>query len=163
MSFSLTDRILNLKVGEMTDEHGSNTLFGNMDRLNEHIHSAMRTYPELADHVLLTKAAGAWAAYPTPTEIIPANGIAEDFDIHWISVSTISANGSYMLRLYKGAVEAEVLIASIPLVRTAVTSQEGSALCTTPIIPANTRISAAISSGNAAQNTLSIKLGYHTY
>jgi len=134
-----------------------------LDVLDEHFHSLSQVYPHLANPVQLQKAAGAWAAFPAPTEIIPVNTVAADFDIHFISVSTISANGSYLLALYMGAALSEVLIGEFDFYRNAVQSQEGSQPFQTIIIPANTRISASISSSNAAQDTCFIKLRFHVY
>ena len=125
--------------------------------------SELLVYPELGNPVTLTKASGAWAAYPTPTEIIPVNTITSDFDICSVSVNTISDAGDYTLALYKGLVGSEVKLCSIPISRTATASQEGSLLTGIIKLPMNTRISAAISGSNAAQNTLTTKIQYHRY
>lgn len=134
-----------------------------LDVIEKHIHGSAMVYPQLAAPITLTKAAGAWAAYPTPTEIIPANTIISDFDIHWISIANISATGNYMLRLYTGAAGSEVFLCELDFYRTAVNAVIGSQPGLSPIIKKNTRISAAISSGNAAADTADIKLRYHTY
>lgn len=134
-----------------------------LDVMEEHFHGQALVYPVLANPVTLTKAAGAWAAYPTPTEVIPANTVTEDFDIHFVTVSAISANGAYMLAIYEGAGGSETLIAEMDFYRNAVQSQEGASPVITRILAKNTRISMAISSGNAAQDTAQVKARYHVY
>jgi hypothetical protein len=119
-------------------------------------------YPTLAPAVTLTKAAGAWAAFPAPIEVVPASSITEDFDVHFVAVSNVSANGDYEICLYSGAALSEVLIGCAAFQRTA-NKDHANLKIQTPIIPANTRISAAITSGNAAADTADIKIEYHLY
>jgi hypothetical protein len=104
-----------------------------------------------------------WAAYPTPTQIIAAGDITNDFDLHFLNIAALSANGEYQIALYTGAAFSEVLIGEFGAVRNAVQSQEGSRPILTPLLPANTRISAALSSSNAGANSLSIKVEGHEY
>lgn len=142
---------------------GKKTSYDILHILEEHFHSQPFLYPLLAGSVTLTKAANVWEPYPTPTEIIPVNTITDDFDIHFLNVSAISANGEYVIALYKGAAMSEVLIGEYGAVRNAVQSQEGSRPIITELLDANTRISAAISSSNAGQDTVNIKVEGHTY
>ncbi len=150
-------------VGTNADTHDVNTISGKIEQLIEHFHSVGNATPELANPISLQKASGAWAAYPTPTEIIAAGVIADDFDIHWVTVSAISANGDYTIRLYQGGAGSEELIDVLPVARNAVQSQEGSTPALTPLMDGGTRISAALSSGNIAQDTVEIKLRWHCY
>ena len=150
-------------IGNKTDTHNGTSIYGKATKLDEHFHNEVFLYPSLAGSVTLTKAAGAWAACPTPTEIIPVNTITEDFDLHFMNVSGISANGEYSICLYQGLAGAETLLGVYGAVRNAVQSQEGTRPIITPFIPANSRISAAISSENAAADTLNIKVEGHTY
>lgn len=151
-------------IGNKNDTHDGNSIRAISHILNEHAHSVTKVYPRLANPIQLQKDAGVWAAIPTTkTEIVPAGIIGEDFDIHWIQVSTISANGNYVICLYSGGAGVEVLMGEMVVSRNAVQSQEGSALILTPIVPANTRISAGVSSSNNAQDTLDIKIMYHEY
>ncbi len=151
-------------LGNKNDTHDGNSAMALLHILFMHTHSRAQIFPRLADPVLLTKDAGVWAAIPTTkTEIIPAGTIGDEFDIHWVQVSAISANGDYVICLYSGGAESEVLIGEVAVSRSAAQSQEGSAPIITPIIPNDTRISAGMSSGNAAQNTLLIKVMYHEY
>lgn len=154
---------INAVVGTNADGHSVNTLSGKVKQLLEHIHSIAMIHPELANPVSLQKASGAWAAYGTPTEIVAAGAITEDFDLHFGIISEISANGDYTVEIYQGAALSETQIAHISVSRNAVQSQEGTIPIITPLLAGDTRISAALSSGNAAQDTLKIKLMYHTY
>ncbi len=155
--------LINAVVGTNADEHDVNTISGKLDQLADHIHSIGNVHPELANPIELEKASGVWEAYPTPTEIIPAGTITDDFDLHFAIISAISANGDYTVEIYQGAAQSETVIAHIAVTRNAVQSQEGSIPIITPLLSANTRISAALSSGNAAQDTIEIKLMYHIY
>ena len=137
------------------------SMFALVYDIHEYLHRISYVYPELASSVTLTKASGAWAAYPTPTEIIPANTITSSFNIHYAIVDTLSATGIYTIRLYQGAAGAETLIGVIAPSRSAAMSQEGGIPVMTPVLAANTRISAAMSSNNSAQNTVKIKLKYN--
>jgi hypothetical protein len=128
-----------------------------------HLHSISAVYPVLAAPVLLTANAGVYADFPTPTEIIPAGVINYEFCIHWITCSAISANGDYVIRLYQGLALAETTIATVSVVRNAVQSQEGSSQVINPLLAANTRISAAIASGNAGADTLAVKVQYNIH
>lgn len=151
-------------VGNKTDGHTGTSIMSTVHTLEEHVHSIAKVYPELANPVQLQKDAGVWASYPaTKTEIIPAGTIGADFDIHWIHILNISANGCYMVALYSGTAGNEVVIGKVPIGRSAVQSQEGNTNIITSLIPANTRISAGLSSENNAQDTLLIKLMYHEY
>lgn len=151
-------------VGNKTDSHTGTSIVSTVHTIEEHAHSIARVYPRLANPIQLQKDAGVWAAIPsTKTEIVPAGTILKDFDIHWVQVGSISANGSYMICLYGGTAGNEVLIGEVAVSRSAVQSQEGSVLMLTPIVDAETRISAGISSSNNAQDTLLIKVMYHEY
>jgi len=89
--------------------------------------------------------------------------IQKDFDVHYVSIASISANGDYEITLYSGESGSEVEISCIPVTRSAVQSQEGSQSTINSIVTKKTKISAALNSSNAAANTLTIKLVYHTY
>lgn len=150
------------QIGEVTDGHNDATIYGYSKQNTEHNHGETFTYPALANPVTLTAGGTAWAAHPSPTEVIPATTIGSDFDIHWITISGISANGDYELCLYTGS--ANTKAATVPFTRNAVQSQEGSLTLITPLIlSANDKVSASISSGNAAADTAKVKVSYHTY
>jgi hypothetical protein len=150
-------------IGNKTDNEAGNSLYSKNYIQCDHIHNEVFLRPYLAGSEQLQKASGAWAAFPTPTQIIAAGDISDTFDLHFMNVSAISANGEYAIALYKGAALSEELIGVFGAVRNAIQSQEGSRPIITPLLPANTRVSAALSSENAAQDTLNLKVEGHTY
>lgn len=154
---------INSVVGTNADTSSDNTISGKLAEIFEHMHSSSQIYPKLADPVLITKAGGAWAAYGTPTEVVPVDTITVEFDLHWVVVSDISANGFYTATIYKGLAGSEIAIAEIAANRNAVQSQEGSIPIATAPIPANTRISVALSSSNAGADTVNVRLMYHLH
>jgi hypothetical protein len=149
-------------VGNKNDGHTGDSIMALVHVLNDHAHKPQLVYPTLAAAVTLTKAAGAYAAFPTPTEIVPVSTITDDFDVHFITVSNVSANGDYEICLYSGAPASEVLIGCASFQRTA-NKDHANLKIQTPLIPANVRISAAISSSNAAADTADVKIEYHLY
>ena len=151
-------------IGNKTDTHDGNSMASHSHIFNEHFHSPVFIKPNLAGSITLTSDAGTWAAMnATKTEIIPAGGVTSIFDIHFMDISDISANGEYQIELYKGGIGAEISIGNFGTGRNAVQSQEGARPIITEMLPANTRISAALSSSNAGANTLMIKLEGHMY
>ena len=151
-------------IGNKTDTHDGDSLRAVAHLISEHIHGTVLIQPNLAGSITLTSDAGAWAAMnATKTQIIAAGAITEDFDLHFMNIAAISANGEYQIELYKGGIGAEISIGNFGAVRNAVQSQEGSRPILTELLPANTRISAALSSSNAGADTLTIKLEGHTY
>lgn len=151
-------------IGNKLDDESGNSIYALLYLIGKHIHSKAGLYPLGTGGVTITKDAGAWAAVPgTKTQIIPVNTITSPFDIHWLSISAISANGEYEIYLYSGLAGFEVEIAVIPATRSAVQSQEGSAFCMTPLVEANTRISAALRGSPAGAENLVVKIGYHIY
>jgi len=165
----VTDLAFISNIGEKTDfvgipyESGDNSLMAYLNTLYAHIHGESFVYPDHADAVTATAAAAAWAETGTLVEIIPANTIESAFDIHWINISGISENSEIQVDLYAGESGSEVLIGSVPAVRNAVQSQEGSAKVQIPQQPANTRITARLSSSTTNATTANIKVVGHNY
>lgn len=224
----------NSGVGSPNDDHEDNTIYGTLDKLDDHEHRRSRLYPMMKAPVTLTTEGTAWtlgtpvgltnteAAIDNDVAVdagagvvtIPATGhhlvegnfvkidgsvnydgtyevlaaaantfnieatyvaeefagtetatdvIPDDFDIHYLNISALSANGDYEIIIFSGDAGSEVEIARIAATRNAVFSQEGSKSCQSPIIDAETRISAALVGSNAAANTCAIKFEYHTY
>lgn len=151
-------------IGNKTDTHSGNSLSSFAHTAHEHFHSPVFIRPNLANSIALTSESGSWAAFPaTKTEIIPAGDITLDFDLHFMDIANISANGEYQIELYKGDIGSEISIGNFGPTRTAAQSQEGSRQIITEMLPANTRVSAALSSSNAGANTLTLKLEGHKY
>jgi len=89
-------------------------------------------------------------------------GVPKYFDIHYV-FSGAAAVGTYILTFYKGAAGAEEIIGSVRVVRTANTSEAASVPVMTPLLPAGTRVSAAVASVAGGEQTMVISVGYHEY
>jgi hypothetical protein len=130
--------------------------------LSEHFHSVMKCYPVAADPVTITGGAGVWAE-GAKVEIVPASTIDDEFDIHFVSISDISAADNYEFILYAGGVGSEVEIARVPFTRGSVQVDSTQLKITTPLIFADERISGALATSGGGSDTCDVKLGYHTY
>jgi hypothetical protein len=158
------------QIGLTTDEENVDSVLARLYVISKHLHSVGMVYPLLANPVTLTKDAGIWSAFKTvKTEVIPANTIIKPFDIHFANITNLSAIGNYVIALYYGEAGSEVLCGYAIATRTAIGGTEGTCPVTSAgnalhdLIPANSRISAAVTSGNATADTLGVKLHYHTY
>jgi len=148
-------------IGENNDGHDGATLFGRLQQLIEHIHSAQGVYPTEADGVSLTTAAGDWAL-GTITEIVPINTIGSAFDIHEVLVEDVNTQDkTYELVLYFGADDTEC-----GRTRFAATSTKGgvpAVAMQTALIPANSRIRAKLAIQDGGGKTARVSLRYHIY
>ncbi len=148
-------------IGENSDNHNVASLFGRNRELIEHVHTAQKVYPNLADGVTLTSGAGDWGL-GTITEIIPANTITAEFDIHEVLVEDVNTQDkTYELILYYGASDIECVE-----VRFAASANKGGVpaqFAMTPLIPANSRIRAQLAIEDGASKTVKVSLRYHEY
>ena len=156
-------------VGNNDDDHNGTTLFGRQMELIDHAHSAQKVYPTQAeevggnegDGISLATAAGNWAL-GTIVEIVPANKITSEFDIHEVLVEDVNTQDkTYELVLYYGAGDTECA-----RVRFAATSNKGGVpaqFAMTPLIPANSRIRGQLAIEDGASKTVKISLRYHLY
>lgn len=154
---------INEVVGNRSDGHSTTTLAGRLKLIEEHIHNVAKVIPTMADGEPVTATADDWTNLGDFAVIAATNAITSDFDIHWVNVEAVSANGQYELVLYSGADASEVEIGRVRFGKT--TNQDGpqSVPILTPLIPANTQIKAKVASDNAVADIVSISLGYHTY
>ena len=150
-------------IGNKTDDESGNSAMAHLYILLKHIHGASKVYPTLADELVINKVnASAWGLDALPTQIIPAATITNPFDIHFINIGAISANDEYELLLFKGAAASEIEIARVSFDRS-VTVSEGSIPVMTELLPANTRVSAKLTSKATSARNTSVKLHYHEY
>jgi hypothetical protein len=133
-----------------------------LEILHDHIHSAQKVYPTLANGVTVTGAAGAWALGAFAV-LVPTNAIASPFDIHHINVAAYNASDTFELVLYAGANGAEVEIGRVRFSRISNVGAAPHVPMMTPINPANSQIKAKIASQNGTSNTATISIDYHTY
>ncbi len=148
-------------VGNNDDNHDVASLFGQLRELIEHVHTVQKVYPTLADGVTLTTAIGDWGL-GTITEIVPANTITIEFDIHEVLVEDVNTQDkTYELVLYYGAGDTECV-----RVRFAATSNKGGVpaqFAMTPLIPANSRVRAQLAIEDGGSKTIKLSLRYHEY
>ena len=147
-------------VGNKTDTHAGDSLYGKIETLTDHIHSTTKVYPTLANGVTVTGDA-AWTLGAF-VEIVPVNTITSDFDIHFIDIEDISANDVYELVLYKGLGGSEIEIGRIRFTKDAVQAGTVNQPFQTELIAANERISAKVASSSGSDN-VTISIRYHTY
>ena len=144
------------------DNYTSDNIYGILDMLKHHVHSVTKVYPTLANNVTLTGGAGAWQL-GNFIEVVPANTITDWFDIHWVVLVDPSVQDNYQVELYQGDLGSEELIAQIKVTRDTNQGSTGSVPIMTPIIPANTRISAKLATESGGNDTLDIAVLYHEY
>jgi hypothetical protein len=128
-----------------------------------HVHGASFVLPKYAVPVTLTSAAGAWATTGDIIEVIPADTITKDFDLHWCSISAISADLDGIIDIYAGLAGQEVLIGAVDVVRTVSQSRENAMPVQVPQQPANTRISCKFTDSTTSARTVRVKFYGHVY
>ena len=139
-------------------------MLAHANTLYYHIHGKPFVYPNHADEVLLTAGVGAWDLTGALTEIIPSGVLNESaFDLHWLNISSISANGTIQIDLYAGEIGEEILIPGAKATRTTVTNPEGARRIQIPQQAAGTRISARLSDSTAGSLTCLVSLAGHYY
>ncbi len=127
--------------------------------LDEHFHSSVFVRPSLAVGKLV-EGAGIW----TPgafKEIIAANDISSDFDIHWINIEAATGDDIFELILYVETTE-------ITRERFTVSLTAGARvllpplMTQTPILKANSQIQAKVASASGNED-VTISLEGHMY
>lgn len=147
--------------GNKNDTHDGTSSRAVLHTLYEHTHGAQKVYPSLADGVTLTTAGGDWVLGAI-TEIVPANAITTDFDIHEILVEDVDTQGkTYEVVLYAGESNTEVA-----RTRFAASANKGGVPNVTvqnAIIAANSKISAALAIQDGGGKTAVFSIRYHSY
>lgn len=128
-----------------------------------HVHGAAFLYPDKADPLNIVSSAAAWSETGAFTEIIPAGTFVKDFDLHWASISDISATLSGVLDFFAGAPGSEVKIGAVDVVRTVNQSRDYPSPLQIPQQPANTRISCRFSDNTTSSQNVNVKLYGHVY
>jgi len=127
--------------------------------IEDHIHDESKVYPTMADGIVVTATAHDWTDLGEYAEIVPANAIATDFDIDYVSIEDISANGVYELVLYNATTE----IARKRFSQNAVQDSIINIPISSPVNAANSQIQAKLASNKEAANTVTISLGYRLH
>ena len=128
-----------------------------------HVHGASFIYPDKVDPVLLTSSAAAWSETGDLIEIIPANAITKDFDLHWASVWDISVALYGVIDIFAGPANAPVKIGAVDVGRTANFSRESAMPVQVPQQTANTRISVRFVDNTTSSRTCRLKFYGHVY
>ena len=148
-------------IGSKADTHDGDSLYARAHIIDEHAHKAAGVFPTLANGEVIVGAANAWAL-GSFKEIVPANGISSNFDIHYITVEAVSVSDVYEIILYAGTTEiGRVRIAFIDVANS-------STLPSIPfqcgIQPANTQIQAkSANKTGASAGQITVSLHYHIY
>ncbi len=142
----------------------SNSVLGFLNTGYYHIHGRPFVYPDHADDVVLTSSAAAWSITGAIIEVIPASTLANiDFDLHWINLSNLSANGTYQVDIFKGGAGSEVLIGSTRSSRSTNQSRNGPSRIQVAQQVAGTRISCRLSDSTGSAQTLQVSFEGHFY
>lgn len=140
-------------------------LFEIIQELEDHIHAGQKCYPDLADGTTLTGGAGAWQLGAV-VNLIPANTITREFDLHYCNVGSASAADTYQIKFYCSALFATLgdsMIACMRTSKAAGANTSSPSPLMTPQCPANARISAQVASSSGGGDQLVISVQYHTY
>jgi len=139
---------------------GRATTFDKVEILEEHMHSLACVYPTLAAGVLVESDAVSWTLGGF-VEIIPANTIGEDFDVHWMNIEGATVADVYELVIYAAEVE-------ISRKRFTVSVVVGNKTALPPVSiqmqiqPKNTQIQTKVASAIGGSD-VTISFEYHTY
>ncbi len=148
-------------LGNKLDNQDGDSIVSHVHTNDEHIHSAQMIWPSLAAGVTVTSKNIAWNLGDAFAQVVAASDITADFDIHWVYISSISAQGDYELWLYYGG--SDTFAAMVPFSKAGAQDSQLSIPCQTIIIPANSRIYAKLASDNAVADTADVKVLYHPY
>lgn len=148
-------------IGNKNDTHDGTSISAFAHTVDEHFHHSQLVYPTLADGVALATAAGDWAL-GTITEVVPANAITSDFDIHEIIAEDVNTQDkTYEIVIYSGAGDVEVGRS-----RFAASANKGgvpNVTMQTPIIAANSRIRMRLAIQDGGSKTAVVSIRYHIY
>jgi len=143
---------------------GADTIMAHLNTNYYHVHGATFIYPLYAAPVTLTSVAAAWGEPATPTEIMPINTITKDFDLHWASISDISAVLDGIIDLYGDNGSGWVFIGPLcDVVRTSNFSREDQIRVQVPQLPANLRLGCKFRDSTTSIRTVRIKIYGHVY
>jgi hypothetical protein len=148
-------------VGNKTDSYPTgDSLYALADVLVEHIHARQYVYPSAADPVTIQaiNGAGTWSNGAW-VQVVPAGIITDDFAIHHVDVSSMSANEDFEIDLANGT----TVIGTISITRGGVQSQSISKDISCELQPANSQIQARLRSGADNGETCGIKIWYHVH
>lgn len=145
-------------------EFGINSVLAHLNTSYYHIHGRPLVYPNHADNVILTSAAGVWSQGGALIEVIPSGALnISAFDLHWINISDISANSQIQIDIYSGEPGSEIWIGATRTHRNAVQAQEGAKRIQISQQSSGNRISCRLSDNTAGVITCGVSFEGHYY
>jgi len=166
-SIVASSKRLNAKVDIITIDGVTNEkiLKTNQNRLGvllECINKASLVYPTLAAGAIVnTDLGNTWTlSNGTTNQIVPGTTITSMFDIYYLSIEDLSANGIYEIVLYDMTAKTELGRARV----TKNAAQDGTmnVPIQTPLIPANAKIGARMGC-SVANTTVTMSIFYHEH
>lgn len=161
---------LSAKIGNLNDyvsvpySFGNNSLMAFLTTSYYHVHGRTFVYPEFANNVIITSAAGIWNQTGSITEVIPANALnVSSFDIHWINIYAISANCAGVIEIFKGTAGNETRIGITRITRTTNFTQEGAKYIQIPQQSVNERISCRLTTNIVGSIQCAVSFEGHYY
>lgn len=146
-------------VGNKTDSHLGTSLVASNCRVDKYLHQYPKVYPTLADGITVTSDGSDWVL-GAKTLIIPLSTVTQDYSIHAVDFENISANAVFEMHLFMSTGDTE--IGRVRFVQTAVMSALLNTWLNTAIVPANSRIRAALASKPGGRS-VTISVRYHEY
>jgi hypothetical protein len=151
-------------IGNKTDYlalpfNNETSVIGHLNTLYYHIHGTAFTAPALADSVTVTKSTTAWEL-GTAQELIAADSTLNAFDVHYVVIDNISANGQFELHLIA---DDTTTIGRVVFSRSATFSQEAYIPIQIPPQAAGTKITAKLAGSGTGATTCGVKLVGHYY
>jgi len=132
-----------------------------------HVHGASFILPD-EDPITVTSNVGAWGAITQDViqEVLAVNQIIKDYDIHWCSVSDISAALQGMLYYYTRESDAEPWVffrAACDVVRTTAQSREIQSPSMISQIKAGTALGVGFKTDSVGAQSCKVKVYGHVY
>jgi len=164
-------------IGNKTDKSFSNaastpSIIGHLIAAYYHVHDSAKVWPtgvganatKGADPITIASNNGTAWLHGTKVEVVPAATITTWFDIHWLVIGNAAEADDYEMRIYKGALAAEVEIGRVAFSRAAI--QDRATVYIPVQIPPqqpNTRISASLACSDGDGAACALKFYYHAY
>ena len=155
------------RIGEFSDlvdvpfSASHSSLMAHLNTNYYHVHGAPFLRPDKADPVTIASAAGAWSEAGGIVQVIAANDIAKPFDLHFISVTEISAVLDGVIDVFAGP--DLIKITSIDVSRSTNFSREQQMRIQVPQLPANWRVGCRFTDSTANAQSVKVKFQGHVY
>jgi hypothetical protein len=150
-------------IGNKTDTVSGNSIWAHAHTLNDHFHQPSQVWPTGAAGTNVPSDSTAWTATNVGTNVmIPCNTITSNFDIHYLCIEAISANGVYEITLWN-ITGALTKIGMVRIVKNATQDGTMNIPIQTPIQAANSCIGISQVNSAGAGATVTVSVFYHTY